>query len=393
MNLLNWERSMSRSSLKRMLTELFSIRHKRRTTRARLNVEGLSDRRVPAALTATLSDTGVLHVDGTEGRDNIIIRVKGDVLTVKGTPIQMTDGPHASVSAALVKSIEVNGLGGNDTIDLRGVAIGATVHGNAGDDKIFGGSGVDDLNGDAGNDMLSGGAGNDLLNGGDDKDNLSGGAGDDTIHGDDGNDRLDGGAGNDDLQGDVGDDRLFGRDGSDKLAGGSGRDSEDGGNDDDNLTGEAGDDSLNGGSGNDHLAGEDGDDSLLGGTGDDDLDGGIGDDRLRGGHGRDSNRGGTGDDDLLEDQDDDHGIDSGSDDDLPSASSEVEGVITAIDTTKGEVTIRRSTGDLVVVTVKSTTKLERNDAHVTLAAFQVGDQAEAKCDTHKVALKLEAVSV
>ena len=71
----------------------------------------------------------------------------------------------------------------------------------------------------------------------------------------------------------------------------------------------------------------------------------------------------------------------------------VEGVITAIDLDNKKVTIRTWSGNLVEVVVAPTTKIERNDLHVTLAAFKVGDRGEARFDVNGVTLKIEAEGV
>ncbi|WP_194792814.1 calcium-binding protein [Caenimonas koreensis] len=166
------------------------------------------------------------------------------------------------------------GLGGNDTIigaTFTGMAFGGAgndlidyslneyafgVHGDEGNDTIFGGRGNELFGGDgddslvgntererlfgeAGNDVLQGGAWDDTLNGGAGNDTLFGGAdadllvaqgGDDELHGDLGgsspgtalttssNDTLYAGGGNDTLWGDKGDDSLFGTGGFDTAA-------------------------------------------------------------------------------------------------------------------------------------------------------------------------------
>ena len=80
-------------------------------------------------------------------------------------------------------------------------AAAQTLNGNAGQDLIFGGDGVDTINGNAEDDRLDGDAGNDILNGGD---------GDDMLWGEADRDRLSGGTGNDTLDAGAGDDNLLG---------------------------------------------------------------------------------------------------------------------------------------------------------------------------------------
>jgi hypothetical protein len=68
----------------------------------------------------------------------------------------------------------------------------------------------------------------------------------------------------------------------------------------------------------------------------------------------------------------------------------VEGTITAIGATS--VTIRARSGATTTVQVTATTKIERNDRHVSLSAFQVGDRGEALFNpANRVATKVEAV--
>ena len=78
--------------------------------------------------------------------------------------------------------------------------------------------------------------------------------------------------------------------------------------------------------------------------------------------------------------------DPGSSDWRRRDSLRVEGLITAVDTTAGTVTI----GTRVIQT-DSLTKIERNDAHVRLSAIQVGDKGQARIPAGSaVASKLEA---
>jgi Ca2+-binding RTX toxin-like protein len=201
------------------------------------------------------------------------------------------------------------------TIQVHPKAEGADIlHGNDGNDQIWGTGGHDTITGDNGNDFLSGGLGNDSMTGDSGNDVVYGGGGDDTVlggtgrdhlHGDGGNDRLFGGdgddwlngsSGNDSVSGDKGNDRLFGESGHDSLLGGDGDDWLNGGTSDDSLSGDAGNDDLFGDSGNDTLSGGKGRDELNGGDGNDKLDGGDDNDRLAGGSGNDSVAGGAGND-------------------------------------------------------------------------------------------------
>lgn len=222
----------------------------------RPSLESLEGRTMPAGITAMLLADGVLAVTGTAGNDVIRVRESAGVIRI--------DGVRGTFATSRVTGMRVNGLGGNDTIDLRLVAkaVRATINGGAGNDTIHGGAGNDIINGGAGNDTIHGGAGNDTI---------YGGAGNDTVYGGLGNDILS-------EAGTLGTNRLFGGDGDDQITGGLGVDT---------LFGGAGNDYLDGGAGNDVLYGELGDDVLTGAAGNDQLFGGDGTDRLDGGAGTD----------------------------------------------------------------------------------------------------------
>jgi T1SS-143 domain-containing protein len=85
------------------------------------------------------------------------------------------------------------------------------------------GGGIE-ISGGAGNDTLGGGAGSDLISGGNDDDLVSGLAGDDTLYGNDGTDQIWGGAGNDVIDGGAGNDTIYGNAGDDTIVGGAGND-------------------------------------------------------------------------------------------------------------------------------------------------------------------------
>src|SRR6266511_1752310 len=191
----------------------------------RPNVECLEGRDLPAAhLTASLSG-GVLRIEGTTHADRIVVRQAGGRVSVDHAVIQVRGhGQARSVSAAVVKKVEVRGLGGDDRILLDTLHIPTEVWAGAGNDLVRGGAGHDKIHGGAGNDRLFSGAGNDLLDGGAGNDRLDGGAGNDRLLGGAGNDILVGGAGNDVLLGGAGDDRLDGGAGNDRLYGGTGKD-------------------------------------------------------------------------------------------------------------------------------------------------------------------------
>lgn len=208
------------------------------------------------------------------------------------------------------------------------------IQAGAGNDKLYGGSQLDQMYGGIGNDILRGGGTPDS-NG--QTDFLYGGAGNDIymLLGDanllenvaEGTDTVQigyvtnhtlldnfenlsllagagasNGSGNvlaNTLLGNAFNNRLFGWGGNDTLSGGAGNDSLDGGIGQDRLVGGVGNDRLLGSSGNDLLIGEAGNDSLYGGVGTDTLQGGNDADLLQGGLGRDELNGGAGADRFI----------------------------------------------------------------------------------------------
>jgi Ca2+-binding RTX toxin-like protein len=155
-------------------------------------------------------------ITGTAGDDSIAVGQNGVGLNADGD-VDVTFGQ-------LPARMEVNGLGGADTLAGRGGQGTGGVFG--GQLELVGGDGADTLRGGLGADDVQGGAGNDLLEGREGNDVLSGDAGDDTLAGNDGNDELTGGAGADSFIGGGGDDVFFATDGEadTQLSGGPGID-------------------------------------------------------------------------------------------------------------------------------------------------------------------------
>jgi Ca2+-binding RTX toxin-like protein len=300
-----------------------------------------------------------VHVDALSGKTNDVKFVKdgasivvtdGDAgarakagsncrMTLVANPI--TQRSFVSCLADTVEAVNVTLGSGNDR-SLNSANTRSNMKGDAGRDRLFGGTDYDGLWGGADNDYLDGGKGGDSLFGEGGNDQLVGGEGDDHFSGGDGDDIYNGGSGADDfvvspgadlfiggddpgrLQsvdgvtyqftaqpvrvtldnqandgvagegdnvrddvervngGDVGDE-LIGSFGADVLAGLSGDDKLRGGPGIDELRGGYDQDDLRGGDANDFLDGDDGDDTLVGDQGDDTLDGGRGADVMRGG--------------------------------------------------------------------------------------------------------------
>lgn len=412
-----------------------------------LQLEALGQRITPSA-GVHLNGGGLLKIEGTAGND------VADVSIVDANVVVNFNGTSSTFAAAKVKSILFHGEGGNDAF-TNNTSIKALIFGDNGDDSLTGGSGNDTIHGGNGNDDLTGGGGNDNLQGENGDDSLVGGSGNDTLSGANGNDDLAGDDGNDSLSGGNGNDDLAGDDGNDSLSGGNGSDDLNGDNGNDSLSGGFGNDDLNGEAGNDRLNGDAGNDTMSGGMGRDALNGGWGVDHsiqdASDSHDDSEDHDGTqqadgsikvegtltainGDqftitgehgttvtltitaDTTLEKNDAPAAItdfvvgdpiearynpdtlvavkvessNDQSDNHDGESDGKVEGLITAVGT--DSVTITTESGKAVTVNVTANTKLERNDQHVTLDAFKVGDTAEAKFDPATFeAFKIEAV--
>ena len=112
---------------------------------------------------------------------------------------------------------------GNDTVTSK-IGLRFWASGEAGNDVMNGGPGIDLFIGGTGNDTIHGNAGNDQLSGSEGVDRIWGGTGNDGIVGGAQTDYMHGQSGNDHLQGTAGADYLYGEAGNDNLEGGSGND-------------------------------------------------------------------------------------------------------------------------------------------------------------------------
>ena len=170
-------------------------------TRARLGVESLDERLVPAVYTSN----GHLIITGTTGADNVSVSSGyNNDWTV------YVNGRSTSVAKSRVwaNHVQFHGGAGNDSFNFMTgqESLRLVAYAGSGNDRIFGGRMDDLIYGNSGDDYLSGGAGND------------------TIHGDVGNDTMFGGSGSDVLMGWDGNDSLYGDSGKDYLYGGFGAD-------------------------------------------------------------------------------------------------------------------------------------------------------------------------
>lgn len=199
------------------------------------------------------ADQVAVQVDPFTGR--LVVVVNGERRTFdRGTQLVLRTGEgDDQVFMAESLAVGVTVLGGTGHDRIRSGAGADRLLGGTGDDRVESGAGADFISlGDGndygysftGDDVITGGAGRDVIYGGAGHDRLSGGEDDDYLEGGTGNDRLGDVAGDDVLSGGRDDDALFGGAGEDVLIAGLGADSLDGGRGDDSVYGEAGRDSA-----------------------------------------------------------------------------------------------------------------------------------------------------
>ena len=132
-------------------------------------------------ISGTFFNDGVLEVIGTGGDDDIKIRKKRGEVEVK---IKSDGFDDVRERFDDVDTIVVQGLDGNDKIIVnRRVRADTMLLGGNGNDRLFGGGGLNLLDGGAGRDWLLGGKQGDILIGGEGKDKLFGFRGDDVLIG------------------------------------------------------------------------------------------------------------------------------------------------------------------------------------------------------------------
>ncbi|HEX8521947.1 MAG TPA: putative Ig domain-containing protein, partial [Tepidisphaeraceae bacterium] len=164
--------------------------------------------------------SGILHVNGTESADVLIVGLKDTYVRVS------RNGVIKNYLRSKVSGVEVRGLGGADTITLSVPGMSGYAIGGEGNDTLSGGEEDDILTGGAGADRILGMGGNDRLNGMGGNDRIYGGDGGDRMYGGDGNDTIDGGSGVDRFYGEEGNDIFVANDKKkDILYGGAGTNS------------------------------------------------------------------------------------------------------------------------------------------------------------------------
>jgi hypothetical protein len=163
------------------------------------------------------------------------------------------------IKSSVSTPLEVHFGDGDDRLRNAGSGV-VTAYGDAGKDRLDGGSANDSLYGGTGEDIIDGKGGNDLIEGGDDGDKLVGGDGADTIRG---------GKGGDLIAGDMAEFISVFADEAKTI-----------------LTSTEFASKVSANGGNDSIEGGDGIDIIFGGKGGDNISGNAGNDRLFGGDGK-----------------------------------------------------------------------------------------------------------
>src|SRR5687768_258220 len=164
------------------------------------------ENRVLFAVTADLSNDGILTITGTAAADSIYATSQSGMLTVLvgGTSAGAFDFDD-------VNRIEADCGDGNDHFSVGFLnPIRMRIIGGEGHDNLSGGYGRDTIRGNNGDDALNGSAGNDIVEGGNGDDGAGGGIGNDTLRGGADDDLMSGGVGNDLMDGGAGPDRFRG---------------------------------------------------------------------------------------------------------------------------------------------------------------------------------------
>jgi Ca2+-binding RTX toxin-like protein len=166
-----------------------------------------------------LNDLATLNPGSFDGQPGYSLRNSnfGDVFDFDFGAGCRDGGDRLASCRRFISKVNVQLAGGNDHFSMGLIPASPTsVAASAGNDRVSGQPGADNLNGGTGDDKLDGLGGNDTLNGRDGADELAGWRGDDTINGDDGDDKLNGDLGAPD-QTQVGADTLSGGAGNDDI--------------------------------------------------------------------------------------------------------------------------------------------------------------------------------
>jgi len=168
-----------------------------------VNPQALSvSRFVAESVEVSLSPSGTLFVETTDGNDTITLSRAGDQLALR------RNGVDSTFAAADVKGLLVQPSDGDDAITVT-VALPCTINGGGGDDTISVGDGRMSLQGGDGDDVITAGNGARVISGGRGNNRITTGTGNDTIQGGLGaGDTITTGPGGDLIQGGAGGRRL-----------------------------------------------------------------------------------------------------------------------------------------------------------------------------------------
>ncbi|MCY4339259.1 MAG: calcium-binding protein [Gammaproteobacteria bacterium] len=225
-------------------------------------------------------------LEGGHGGDTLIGGDGGDTASYAGSMMGVTVRLHSQQA-----------MGGDAEGDVFGRLVRATYPNDDGDIVVEMVPDIERLTGSAHDDILAGDSRANIIMGGDGHDRLYGGpgGGDDVLHGDKGNDRIFGGKGDDMLHGGDGNDHLWGNSGTDIYDGGKGNDTIYASKDDTNIDGGEGNDTLSyarledtpgpitlsgGISGIENIIGSQDDDTITGDAGKNVIEGGEGGDTM-----------------------------------------------------------------------------------------------------------------
>ncbi len=132
-----------------------------------------------AVVTGVGLNGGVLQIVGTAGADHVEVQRVNDEIDVFAS---FVTPHHRRFDRAAVTSVEMWLCEGDDHGNVHpSIVVDATIHGDAGNDMLWGGSGNDLVEGGEGNDKLWGRDGDDTLDGGPGDDKLFGGKGTNTL--------------------------------------------------------------------------------------------------------------------------------------------------------------------------------------------------------------------
>ena len=139
-------------------------------------------------------DTNSFYTDYSDAREAVNLQAAG----TRAFSINSASG-QVLAQLTNIDVVNLDGSSQSDSFDFRGALARVYVHGNDGDDTFWAGDGGSENHffGDAGDDKLIGGSGSDYFDGGDGNDQILGGDGSDYLVADEGSDILTGGLGAD----------------------------------------------------------------------------------------------------------------------------------------------------------------------------------------------------